>query len=86
MTIELEKQTRDDLLASLKRYMSEEFDEELGDLRAGLFLDYLLSDLGSCVYNQAIRDAQAWFQDRTLDLDGSCYKQEFQYWPEQRGK
>jgi uncharacterized protein (DUF2164 family) len=84
MAIELPKETRDDLVASLQRYAREELDVELGDLRARLLLDYLLVELGPAVYNRAIRDAQAFFQERALDLEGSCYEPELGYWTDER--
>jgi hypothetical protein len=32
------------------------------------------------VYNRSIQDAQAYFQDRALELDGACHQDEFGYW------
>ena len=34
----------------------------------------------SMIYNQAIADAQAYFQGRVVDLEGVCYQREFTYW------
>ncbi len=36
--------------------------------------------IGPTVYNGAVRDAQAWFQEKVGDLDGSCFEPEFDYW------
>lgn len=68
-------------LASLKRYVSENFDQEIGDLKADLLLDYILREIGPTIYNRAIGDARDFFQERTADLDAVCYHKEFQYWP-----
>lgn len=68
-------------LASLKRYVSENFEQEIGDLKADLLLDYILRELGPTIYNQAIADARHFFQERTADLDAVCYRKEFTYWP-----
>ena len=54
LTPEAEAQT----MASLKRYVREELDQDIGDLKAKLLLDYLLKEVGPVVYNQAISDAQ----------------------------
>lgn len=70
--------------ASVRRYATESLDEEMGDLKAGLLLDFFLKELAPTVYNQAIADAQAYFHARTADLEGVCYVEEFAYWPPQR--
>ena len=68
-------------VASLKRYASENLDEEIGDLKADLLLDYILREIGPSIYNAAIGDAKAFFQERTADLDAVCFHKEFSYWP-----
>ena len=68
-------------IASLKRYVAENLDQEIGDLKADLLLDYVLREIGPTIYNQAIADAKHFFQERTADLDAVCYQQEFPYWP-----
>jgi uncharacterized protein (DUF2164 family) len=80
MAIEVSPETRKRLIVSLKRYFTENFDEELGDLKAGLLLEYCLEEIGPAVYNQAIADAQAYFTDRVADLEGVCHENEFGYW------
>jgi uncharacterized protein (DUF2164 family) len=66
--------------ASIKKFMAEHFDEELGDLKAGLLLEFCLKEIGPSVYNQGIADAQAYFTGRVQDLEGVCYEPEFSYW------
>ena len=39
-----------------------------------------MQEVGAVVYNQAIVDAQAYFQARVGDLDSECYQHEFTYW------
>ena len=68
------------LQASIKRYAVENLDGEIGDLKAGLLLDYCLKEIGPAVYNQAVADAQAYFQARVVDLEAVCYEPEFAYW------
>ena len=80
MPIALLPDTRKQLVASLKRYAAENLDEEIGDLKAGLLLDFCLAEVGAVVYNQAIADAQKYFHERTTDLDGVCHQPEFVYW------
>jgi uncharacterized protein (DUF2164 family) len=80
-TISIPDAAKKQALASLKRYVAENFDQEIGDLRADLLLDYILRELGPTIYNRAIADARDFFQERTADLDAVCYRQEFSYWP-----
>ncbi len=67
-------------LASIKRYFQEHMDDDVGDLKAKLLLDFFLEEIGPAVYNRAIGDAQTVLQERVLDLDGACYQPEFGYW------
>jgi uncharacterized protein (DUF2164 family) len=85
-TMELSKQARADALASLKRYAEENFSEPLGDLPAGLLLDFMLEEIGPAIYNKAVEDAQARLQLRIADLGGELFAEEFQYWPRQDAK
>ena len=80
MTPGLPREARKQAVASIRRYFAEKLDEEIGELKAGLLLDYFLEEVGPAVYNRAIADAQAYFQEKTSDLDGSCYQPEFGYW------
>ena len=81
MAIQISPETRKRLIASLKRYAAEHLGEEMGDLKAGLFLDFCLKEVGPPIYNKAIADAQAYFTDRVADLEGVCHEPEFGYWP-----
>lgn len=80
-TIELPKQTRADAIASLQRYFEENMSEPIGDLPAGLLLNFFMEEIGPVLYNQAIADAQARLQQRVMDLSGELYADEFPYWP-----
>jgi uncharacterized protein (DUF2164 family) len=68
---------RKQAIAALRQYFAANMDEEIGDLKAGLLLDFVLSELGPSVYNQAIADARAFFEERTSDLAAICYRDEF---------
>jgi uncharacterized protein (DUF2164 family) len=77
--IELEKKERERAVASIKRYFEEEL-EPLGDLPAGLLLNFFLEEIGPAIYNRAIADAQARMATRVADLNGELFGDEFQYW------
>ncbi|HCE02105.1 MAG TPA: DUF2164 domain-containing protein, partial [Acidobacteria bacterium] len=59
MPIKLAKDAEERSLASIKRYFEEHMDDEVGDLKAKLLLDFFLEEIGPAVYNRAISDAQA---------------------------
>jgi len=80
MAITLAPKVKKELLGSIKRYVAENFEEDIGDLQAGMLLDYVLKEIGPSVYNQAIADAQAYFVARAGDLEGVCFEKEFTYW------
>ena len=76
MAITLSDETRRKLVAAIKRYSAANLDEEMGDLKAGLFLEFCLKEIGPSIYNKAIADAQAYFTDRVADLEGVCHEDE----------
>ncbi len=84
MPITLSDDTKQELIASIKRYFAEERDEEIGDLGASLMLEFVLKEVGPSVYNQAIKDAQARLQTTVADLDLTLHEPEFGYSAEQR--
>lgn len=84
--VEIPKQARSDAIASLKRYSRENMPEALGDLAAGLLLDFLLEEVGPVIYNQAIADAQGRMGQIVSELNGDLYLDEFQYWSRRERK
>jgi uncharacterized protein (DUF2164 family) len=82
--IAISEESRKRAVASIRRYAAEHMDEDIGDLKAELLLRYVLEEIGPTVYNQAIADARAFFEERAADLDGVCYQTEFPFWTNQR--
>lgn len=68
------------LLDSIKRFFAEELDDQIGDLKAMRVLDFFAEEVGPCVYNQAIADAQTYFVEKASDLSGVRFEPEFDYW------
>lgn len=81
MSIKLTDEQRKQAIASIKRYVAQELDQDIGDLKAGLLLEFFLKEVAPSVYNGAVADAQAYLRDRLADLEGVCYHDEFDYWP-----
>jgi uncharacterized protein (DUF2164 family) len=81
MNIELTKEARAQAIASIQRYFQENMPEPIGELPAGLLLNFLVEEVGPAIYNRAIADAQARMERMLVDLGGELYADEFQYWP-----
>ena len=81
MTITLSDDARKHSIASIKRYFLEELDQDIGELKAGLVLEFFLKEIAPTIYNGAIADAQTYVRDRLVDLEGACSVSEFAYWP-----
>lgn len=80
MTLSLSDDARRKSIASIKRYFAEELELDIGDLKAGLVLEFFLKEIGPSVHNAAIGDAQAFLRDRLEDIEGVVGVQEFGYW------
>lgn len=76
MPIDFPDETKKELVSAIKRYFLNERDEEIGDLAAAFFLDFVLETIGPSIYNQAIRDAQGRLQVIVADLDLNLCKPE----------
>ena len=83
MTIKLNPKTEGHLLGSIKQFFLEELDDDIGDLKARLVLDFFLREMGPSIYNQAIADAQRTLETAVSDLSGVRYEPEFDYWKKQ---
>lgn len=68
--IQLSKEKRDFLIASIKEFFRNEREEEIGDLAAILLLDFFMEKLAPAVYNQGIQDCVALFKEKLDDLEG----------------
>ncbi len=84
--IEISKQARGDAIASIRRYFEENMTEPIGELPAGLLLNFFLEEIGPVIYNRAVADAQTRMQQRVSDLDGELYVDPFPYWPKVEAK
>jgi len=78
--MEIEKTTERYLLDSIKRFFVEEMEQDIGDLKAMRVLEFCTDEIGPHIYNQAITDAQTYFEEKTLDLSGVRFEPEFNYW------
>ena len=80
MKISLSDEQTKQAVASIRRYFAESLDQDIGDLKAALMLEFVLKEIAPSVYNGAIADAQTFLRDRLADLEGACSAPEFAYW------
>lgn len=66
--VKLTKEKRDFMLLEIKKYFLNERDEELGDLAAGLILDFMIEKLSSEFYNQGVYDAYKLMSERVEEI------------------
>lgn len=64
---------REALAGHLQRLFAEAFDEDLSGFRAEAIIELMLKQLGPAVYNQAVEDVRAHFQDKLDDLSGEVW-------------
>lgn len=78
--IELDKQVRQQAIASIERYFRENMDEPIGNVAASGLLGFFVEEIGPAIYNQAVRDVQERLQARLSELDIEVHEEEFDYW------
>ena len=76
MRIRLSDDRRARLLLAIKRHFDDEFDEPISDFSAAGLLDFFVRELGPAVYNQGVRDACGYVQDKLADMDGEIHEPE----------
>lgn len=86
MEIKLEKDAEKKLVDSIKRYVSENLDTEIGELQSSLFLHFCLEEIGPMIYNRAISDAQTYIQEKAMDIENTCFAADSTYWAKQDKK
>ncbi len=64
------------MIRAIQGYFREKLDQEIGPLGAELLLEHFVKQVGPAIYTPAVKDAQAFLQDRLMDLDGALYQAE----------
>ena len=80
MAVELNREARQQAIASIERYFSEELDQRIGNIAAGALLGFFLEEIGPLVYNQTVGQLQERLLQRVQELDIEFNEDEFQYW------
>lgn len=68
--IRLSPDRRAALLAAVQEHFASEFDEPISAFRAEGLVDFFVLRLGPQVYNQGVRDAVGYIQDKLVDVEG----------------
>lgn len=76
MRIRLSPERRASILKQIQQHFLEEFDEPISEFRAEGLLDFFVRELGPPVYNQGVRDASSYIQDKLTDIEGEVYERE----------
>jgi uncharacterized protein (DUF2164 family) len=67
-TIKITKEQHDNMIAAIKHYFLKKREEEIGDLQAGLMLDFILEELAPEFYNQGVSDSYSYMKDTIEDV------------------
>jgi len=76
MAIELSKDVRDTLIALIKQYFLDELEQDIGDLKATMLLNFAIKTMGPAIYNTAVHDVQLRMQEFVAEIDGTCFESE----------
>ena len=79
MRIKLEGERREGVIESVQRFFDDQIDFTLSQFQAERVVDFFVRELGAPVYNQAIRDAHRFMQEKLVDLEDEFYEPEEPY-------
>lgn len=69
MNFQLKDTHRQELVDEIILYFEEEFDQQIGLLKAEIFLDSIVTKIGACIYNQAIANISTSIRAKLEDLE-----------------
>jgi len=73
MDIKLSEVRKKQIIEEVQSYFNNEHDESIGDLKAEIIVDFFIQKLGPKIYNQAIEEANAFIQEKLIDLESILY-------------
>jgi uncharacterized protein (DUF2164 family) len=84
MAVELTKQESDEIIPSLQKFFREELEQDLSEMRARFFLDYIVKEIAPYAYNKGVKDSEAYFRSKVEDLTATCFEDGLTYWVRKR--
>jgi uncharacterized protein (DUF2164 family) len=71
--IKLPREDKQRIAENLQDYFQEQGWEEIGNLQAEALLDYIMTEVKSYIYNQAVRDARQLVTERLQSVEEDLY-------------
>jgi uncharacterized protein (DUF2164 family) len=68
VSIKVTKERHREMIAEIKNFFLKERVEEIGDLAAGIILDFILEKIAPELYNQGVDDSYRYIKDAAEDL------------------
>ena len=69
MNISLQKKEKEEIIERIKDFFHEERSEEIGELAAGNFLEFITKEIGPYFYNKGILDAKQMVELKMVSLE-----------------
>ena len=66
--IPLTREQKENAVAGIKDYIFENFDADIGNLQAEMFLDYISANFGAYYYNRGIADSMGFMNEKIEDF------------------
>ena len=76
MQIKLDDEQQQRIVDALQTFFDRDLDQSVSEFQAKQILDFFVKEIGAPVYNQAIRDARKFMQEKLDDLEGEFYEPE----------
>ncbi|MFH1853333.1 MAG: DUF2164 domain-containing protein [Candidatus Neomarinimicrobiota bacterium] len=73
MEMKISDQRKLELRRSVQAFYLDQFDETIGELKAEFLIDFFIDHLGCDIYNQAIKDAGAYLQEKAIFMEDELY-------------
>jgi uncharacterized protein (DUF2164 family) len=80
MSIELNREERQAAVASIERWFKEHMDEPIGNVAAMGLLGFFVDEVGPCIYNRGVADAQERLRQRVDEVDIELHAEPFGHW------
>ncbi|MEP7282851.1 MAG: DUF2164 domain-containing protein [Rubrivivax sp.] len=80
MSIELNPEERQAAVASIERWFREHMEEPIGNVAAMGLLGFFVDEVGPCLYNRGVADAQERLHQRVDEVDIELHAEPFGHW------
>jgi uncharacterized protein (DUF2164 family) len=74
--IKLEEHQKAEIVTKLKRYFSDEMNQDIGQFEAEFLLDFFAKEVGGFFYNRGLQDAGQAFEEKLEDVQQHLYELE----------